>query len=77
MGSRTKSPTVVELMTYMEVDVADSQESAEVYYALNLCRCNNNRMAAAVIGGKLGTERFGAYVQRPHQLPLRKLHGIP
>lgn len=51
---------------YMEVDVADDQKRAEADFVLDLCRQGNTPMCAAVIGGRIGTDGFRAYLE-----PLR------
>ncbi len=49
---------------YMEVDVDPAQQSAEADYVIDLCRRDDNPMAAAVISGRPASERFAAYVRK-------------
>lgn len=49
---------------YMEVAVAPEQQAAEAEYVIDLCRRGDNPMAAAVIGGRPGTDGFKAYIAR-------------
>src|SRR4051794_7933269 len=52
---------------YMEVDVAADQKRAEADFVLDICRQANTPMVGAVIGGRLGTDGFRAYLE-----PLRQ-----
>jgi len=49
---------------YMEVDVAPEQQDAEVDYVTELCRRDDNPMAAAVVSGRPASESFAAYLAR-------------
>lgn len=65
---------------YMEVDVAVDQQLAEAEHVVGLCRRADNPMAAAVIGGRPGSEGFPKYIVRFKESPYVKgvrqiLHG--
>ncbi len=65
---------------YMEVDVEAGQKTAEADYVLDLCRRDDNPMAAAVIGGRPASDEFADYVRRFADNPYIKgvrqvLHG--
>ena len=62
----------IEKTIYMEVDVAQSQQDAEVECVIDLCGRDDNRMAAAVIDGKLGTEQFAQQIKRYRNSPFIK-----
>jgi L-fuconolactonase len=49
---------------YMEVDLAEEQETAEALYVTDLCRRGEGPTCAAVVGGRPGQEQFGAYIGR-------------
>ncbi len=49
---------------YMEVDVAPEQQDAEVEYVTEMCRREDNPMAAAVVSGRPASEGFAAYLAR-------------
>lgn len=47
---------------YMEVDVTPTQQEAEARYVIDLCRREDNPMAAAVISGRPGQPGFREYI---------------
>jgi predicted TIM-barrel fold metal-dependent hydrolase len=49
---------------YMEVNVAAEQQAQEAEYVIDLCRRDDNPMAAAVIGGSPQSDGFKAYAER-------------
>ncbi len=65
---------------YMEVDVDPAQHEQEAEYVVGLCADPASPMAAAVIGGRLASERFPEYACRFARSPYVKgirqvLHG--
>ena len=65
---------------YMEVDVEPSQQEAEARYVIELCRRDDNPMAAAVISGRPAESGFREYVLKFKDAPEIKgvrqvLHG--
>jgi L-fuconolactonase len=67
----TAGANVVQ-MVYMEVACDPKQHTLEAEYAINLCRQPGSRMAGAVIGGSLQSERFGDYIKEYAQNPYVK-----
>ena len=57
---------------YMEVACDPKQHTVEAEYVINLCRQPGSRMAGAVIGGSLESERFGDYIKEYAQNPYVK-----
>jgi L-fuconolactonase len=57
---------------YMEVNCDPKQHTVEAEYVINLCRQPGSRMAGAVIGGALNSERFGDYIKEYAQNPYVK-----
>jgi L-fuconolactonase len=57
---------------YMEVACDPKQHTVEAEYVINLCRQPGSRMAGAVIGGSLQSERFGDYIKEYAQNPYVK-----
>lgn len=49
---------------YMEVNVDPAQQAREADYVIDLCRRDDNPMAAAVIGGSPQNADFGSYIER-------------
>jgi L-fuconolactonase len=49
---------------YMEVDVDPAQQDAEVNYVTELCRADDNPMAAAVVSGRPASDAFAKYLTR-------------
>src|ERR1700722_15337931 len=47
---------------YMEVDVDESQHTAEAEYVIELCKKADNPMVGAVIGGRPASDGFGKYL---------------
>lgn len=75
----TRDLNVVKTI-YMEVDVAPDQQVAEAEYVFDLCRRDDNTMAAAVISGRPASPEFEAYIRRLAKSPYLKgvrqvLHG--
>jgi L-fuconolactonase len=67
---------------YMEVDVDPAQHLAEAEYVTELCRRDDNPMAAAVVGGRPASEGFADYLAHFRGNPYIKgvrqvLHGSP
>ena len=65
---------------YMEVDVVHAQRQAEAEYVVELCRCDDNPMTGAVIGGDPSDAHFADYVRQfkgsPYVKGVRQvLHG--
>ncbi len=65
---------------YMEVDLDPAQQQAEAEYVIELCRRDDNPMAAAVVSGRPASEAFAAYVRPFRDSPYIKgirqvLHG--
>jgi L-fuconolactonase len=60
----TRSWNVVKAI-YMEIDVAPSDQAAEVALVTELCRSGKYPTVAAVIGGRPGEANFADYI-RPH-----------
>jgi predicted TIM-barrel fold metal-dependent hydrolase len=65
---------------YMEVDVHPSQQVQEAEYVIDLCRRDDNPMAAAVISGRPASAEFDGYIKRFARSPYIKgvrqvLHG--
>jgi L-fuconolactonase len=62
---------------YMEVDVVESQQEAEIEYVSQLCADENNPLAAAVVSGRPASPGFADYLQRhrnnPHLRGLRQV----
>ena len=59
----TKGLNVVKTV-YMEVDVEPDQQMAEADYVTDLCKRDDNPMAAAVVSGRPGTPGFEPYIRR-------------
>jgi predicted TIM-barrel fold metal-dependent hydrolase len=57
---------------YMEVACDPKQHAVEAEYVINLCRQPGSRMAGAVIGGSLQSERFADYIKEYAQNPYVK-----
>ena len=57
----TRGLNVVQSV-YMEVDVDESQHTAEAQYVCGLCKQADNPMVAAVIGGRPASADFAKYV---------------
>jgi len=49
---------------YMEVDVDPAQQDAEIDYVTELCRADDNPMAAAVVSGRPASGAFAKYLDR-------------
>ena len=49
---------------YMEVDVAPEQQDAEIEYVTELCKRDDNPMAAAVVSGRPAGKGFADYLAR-------------
>jgi predicted TIM-barrel fold metal-dependent hydrolase len=49
---------------YMEVDVDESQHTAEAEYVIQLCKQADNPMVGAVIGGRPASDDFGSYLMQ-------------
>jgi L-fuconolactonase len=65
---------------YMEVDVDPAQQVQEAEYVIDLCKRDDNPMAAAVISGRPGEPGFKEYITRYKGSPFIKgirqvLHG--
>ena len=59
----TKGLNIVKTV-YMEVNVHPSHQVREAEYVLDLCRRDDNPMAAAVIGGSPQSKQFKDYIQK-------------
>ncbi len=57
---------------YMEVACDPRQHAVEAEYVINLCRQPGSRMAGAVIGGSMQSERFADYIKEYAQNPYVK-----
>jgi predicted TIM-barrel fold metal-dependent hydrolase len=57
---------------YMEVACDPKQHAVEAEYVINLCRQPGSRMAGAVIGGSLQSDRFADYIKEYAQNPYVK-----
>lgn len=57
---------------YMEVDVHPSQQVKEAEYVIDLCRRDDNPMAAAVISGRPAHDDFAPYIKRFAESPYIK-----
>jgi predicted TIM-barrel fold metal-dependent hydrolase len=66
---------------YMEVDVDPTQQDAEVEYVSELCRADDNPMAAAVVSGRPASEGFAKYLARhknnPYVCGIRQVLHVP
>ena len=47
---------------YMEVDVVEEQQQAEVDYVIDLCKSKKTTMVAAVVSGRPASAGFAAYI---------------
>jgi L-fuconolactonase len=57
---------------YMEVACDPRQHTVEAEYVINLCRQPGSRIAGAVIGGSMQSERFADYIKEYAQNPYVK-----
>jgi L-fuconolactonase len=57
---------------YMEVDIAPEQEIAEAEFVDDLARSGKNPTVAAIIGGRVASPGFGAYIRKFAGHPLIK-----
>jgi L-fuconolactonase len=67
----TSGANVVKTV-YMEVACDPKQHAVEAEYVINLCRQPGSRMAGAVIGGSMNSERFAGYIKEYAQNPYVK-----
>jgi predicted TIM-barrel fold metal-dependent hydrolase len=59
----TKGQNIVKTV-YMEVNVAPDHQEKEANYVIELCKKNDNPMAAAVVGGSPGAKEFREYAKK-------------
>ncbi len=69
----TRGLNVVKTV-YMEVDVTPEQQVEEAEYVIDLCRRDDNPMAAAVISGRPGKPGFDKHMARYKE--TREIKGI-
>jgi len=72
--------TGIQNSIYMEVDVEESQQQAEIDYVTAICQSGSAPTIAAVVSGRPATAGFAAYVARLQRNPFVKgirqvLHG--
>jgi len=69
--SETAGLNVVKAV-YMEVDVAPADQDKEADYVLSIIAAKKSPTVAAVISGRPGSDKFGAYMNRHRNNPLIK-----
>lgn len=62
----------IDKTIYMEVNIHPSQQTQEADYVIDMCKRDDNPMAAAVIGGFPHTRNFHKYVMRYAESPYVK-----